>query len=98
MEPEYASVEDFVQFCMDEDRKAFLPGEAQKVAAATHRTIRDIMAEFISYGLHVETHPVATCRGFTSNNHDLYSERNGWRHGHGIGGTSRQMISHQQPT
>jgi len=99
LEPEFGSIGAFVEFLLDDGRETFKPGEAQKIAGHIHRPIKEVMDELTrGYGLKVEIRSTHTPRGFTSNNHDLYSEKNGWRNGCGIGGTSRQMVSHYQPT
>ncbi len=98
VEPEFASIEAFVQFCMDDERDTFLPGEAQKVAAAIKRNLPEVVAELKSYGLTPVTREVKSVRGINSNNHDLYTAKNGWVTGCGIGSTSRHMVSGWQPT
>jgi hypothetical protein len=66
--PEYASVESFAEFLMDEDRKSFLPGEAQAVSISVNRKLADVMAELKSYGFTVGNNALQkTGRGFTSN-------------------------------
>lgn len=92
--PEFASVEAFVQFLMDDERSTFTPGEAQKVAEAVHRPIKEITEEIKGYGFTIQIHRVAEARGINSNNHDLYSAKNGWVMGQAIGNGSRQMVNH----
>lgn len=97
--PEFATVETFVQFLLDDERDTFTPGEAQKIAEATRRPMTEIVEELKSYGLKVSIkHKQAEGRGINSNNHDKYSAKNGWVTGCGIGGSSRHMVSHWQPT
>ena len=97
-EPEFATVETFVQFLMDDERESFTPGDAQKVAQRTGAKLSDITAQLKSYGFKCEIRAKAPeGRGFTANDHDKYTEKNGFIGGCGIGGTSRHMVSHWQP-
>lgn len=73
VEPEYASVESFVEFLLDDDRTSFLPGEAQKVAANTKCGISQIIVELKSFGLSVMTNNVQKeTRGITSHSHGTH--------------------------
>lgn len=71
-EPEYASVEAFVQHCMDDDRTTFRPGDAQKVALRTRATVRAVLDELASFGLQVEVESNRRVRGFTTSSNDRY--------------------------
>lgn len=96
-EPEFASIEGFVEFCMDDERVTFAPGEAQKVAENNGRSVSSVIEELKGYGLTVELKRKAEGRGFTANDHDKFAEKNGWRSGCGIGNASRHMVSGWQP-
>lgn len=66
--PEYASVESFVQYLMDDERAAFFPGEAQAVSIATSRPMQEVVAEIQSYGFKTVVLAVQKItRGFQSN-------------------------------
>lgn len=96
VEPEFESVVAFVSFLLDEDRTAFLPGEAQRVAASEHRSLTKVMAELKSYGLTVALNRHANVRGFTTSSHDRFygpgSEKmhggSGWEQVTGFAGQS----------
>lgn len=66
--PEYASVEAFVQFLMDDDRTTFFPGEAQAVAIATRTEQKNVMAALYDYGFKtVDVRVQKTTRGINDN-------------------------------
>ena len=66
--PEFASVAAFVQFCFDDDKATFMPGDAQKIAANTKRPMQEVMAELKGYGLKCTlNHVQKDIRGCTSN-------------------------------
>ncbi len=97
--PEFESVEAFVQYCLDDERDSFTPGDAQRIAQSIGSTIVAVTTELRSYGLRCVINPKRPeSRGFSANDHDKYSEKNGFISGTGIGGTSRHMVSHWQPT
>lgn len=97
--PEFKSVEAFAQHLMDDDRETFSPGEAQKVAEAIHRPLREVTEEIKSYGFKVQIARVEReVRGFNSNPHDRFTAKNGFVGGCGIGSASRQMVQGFQPT
>jgi hypothetical protein len=52
--PEFASVEAFVTYCMDDERTTFVPGDAQKIAVHTKQTLQKVMIDLKSYGLTVK--------------------------------------------
>lgn len=98
-EPEFESVEAFAQFLTDDERETFLPGEAQKVAEATETPMRLVIDALKKLGFTPKAgEKVTETRGYTSNNHDRYSEKNGWVGGCGIGNASRTMVQKFQPT
>lgn len=68
MHPEFADVESFVQFLMDEDRTTFLPGEAQAVAIRLKKAQKDVTEEIVSFGFQLTTAQNRTPgRGILSN-------------------------------
>jgi len=87
-----ASVEAFVQTLLDNDRTGFLPGEAQKLAIALHRSLPEVIHEIKGYGLTVIINPrQPQGRGFTANDHNLYASLNchggsGWEQVSGFAG------------
>lgn len=93
--PEFETVETFAQFLMDDDRETFTLGEAQKVAENVRQRLAEVVQELTNgYGFKVsELKSRAVVRGFSSNNHDLYSAKNGWVMGQPIGNASRHMAS-----
>ena len=97
IQPEFASIEAFVQFLLDDERNSFKPGEAQKVAEVLRRPMKEVIQEIKDHGFTMEIRRRAEVRGFTSNNHDLFAAKNGWRMGQPIGNVSRQMVS-ENPT
>jgi hypothetical protein len=98
-EPEFESIESFVEFLTDEERTTFPPFEAQKVAENTGMLLKAVVAELKQRGFTPKANEVkAEGRGYTSNNHDRYSEKNGWVGGCGIGNASRTMVQGFQPT
>lgn len=98
VEPEFESVEAFAEFLTDDERTTFVPGEAQKVAEATGMPMRAVVDALKALGFTPKAQEaVKQTRGYTSNNHDRYSEKNGWVGGCGIGNASRQMVQDFQP-
>jgi len=72
-EPEFASVEDFVQFMMDSDRDTFTTSELVKLHLYTgiYNTTLRIMLE--GYGLNLKgVTPQRDVRTFSSNPHDRW--------------------------
>jgi hypothetical protein len=65
-EPEFDTVDSFVQFLLDDGRETFMPGEAQKVAVSMGRSIPEVIEELKSWGFTVGTKPRQNVRGFTS--------------------------------
>jgi hypothetical protein len=73
-EPEFASVESFAEFCMDDDRDSFTFGELQKLRETLLRSPGKIVKDLAGYGLRYEgrAHEKAV-RGFTSSPYTLYA-------------------------
>lgn len=72
-EPEYKSVEDFVDYCLDDERKDFNHVELRALALNTKTSGNKVRAELESYGLSlVERSVVKQTRGFTTNQHDRW--------------------------
>lgn len=67
--PEFSSIEAFLQFCEDDEKTTFLPGDAQKIAAATRQSTSDVVKILVSKGLKVRTNEIKSVRGITSNPH-----------------------------
>lgn len=66
-EPEYQSIEDFVQFCMDDERTDFTHLELRALALNARQSGSKIRTALEAYGLslrHREAHK--TTRGFNS--------------------------------
>jgi len=103
--PEFQGIEALVQFCIDDDRKTFMPGEAQKVSqwcllqGQAEMNIAAVIRELRTYGLTQGINMDAKInenphhRGVTANNHDRYSEKNGCIGGGCIGSGGRQMAT-----
>ena len=73
VEPEFLSVEAFVEFLMDDERTSFLPGEAQKVAANTKSRLSQIIDELKGFGLTIHTNVVQKeTRGINSHSHGTH--------------------------
>lgn len=73
VEPEFMSVEAFVEFLLDDERTAFLPGEAQKVAANTSCSLSQIIEELKGFGLSIHTnHVQKATRGISSHSHGTH--------------------------
>lgn len=72
-EPEYASVEAFVEFLMADDQTSFCVDDVRKLAARTQTSDRKVIDDLKSYGLAMtERVPEKRVRGFTSNSHDRW--------------------------
>ena len=67
--PEFSSVESFVQFCMDDEKTDFSPGDAQKIAKALKMgNHQPIIEELKSFGLKLAVKEATReVRGFSSN-------------------------------
>lgn len=72
-EPEYASAEDFVQFCMDDERSTFTHVELRALAVNTRTSGSKLREELESFGLTLENRAsVKRTRGFSTNSHDRW--------------------------
>jgi hypothetical protein len=93
------SVETFVQYLLDDGQTWTFPGEVQALAGLLSRPYVEVLREIKEYGVEIRLHPRApTGRGFTSNDHDRWTPKNGAVGGYCIGDASRQMVSRHQPT
>lgn len=54
-DPEFMSVEAFVQHLLDDDRDSFLPGEAQKIAVFTGQNLQTVIGQLKDFGLKIKT-------------------------------------------
>jgi hypothetical protein len=71
--PEHASVEAFVQHCMDEERDSYAASDAIAISAATRTMARAVHAELQSYGLRREERAIPRrVRGHLSSSHDRW--------------------------
>lgn len=71
--PEHSSVEDFVQFCMDDDRSTFSHEDLGELAYWLERSRCAVRAELESYGLTLERRPSdSRVRGFTTSSNDRW--------------------------
>lgn len=72
-DPEYSSIEDFVQFLLDDDRTEYTHEELAALNFRTRMPIAAIRKELESYGLKLAHRAVEKqVRGFTSNSHDRW--------------------------
>jgi hypothetical protein len=86
--PEYASIEDFVQEMLDDNRKTFTGTALQALSAVYGVSIHVIRKELEAWGLTLAAAPkVKEVRGFTFNPHNLWQslQHHG---GAGIDGTT----------
>jgi hypothetical protein len=66
--PEYATVETFVQYLMDDERYTFLPGEAQVIAQNTKVSLAVVVKALKDWGFEQKfMEPQKNVRGFSSN-------------------------------
>jgi hypothetical protein len=71
--PEFSSIETFVQFCYDDERKEYSHEELCALNFRTRLLIQKIRAELSKYGLLLATRPIEKhIRGFTTNSHDRW--------------------------
>ena len=54
-DPEHSSVESFVQFCLDDERDSFLPGDAQRIAVKTGDSMESVTSKLVGFGLKLRT-------------------------------------------
>ena len=67
-DPDFASVENFVEFCFDDDRCEFTHGEMHALNVRTGLPVPVIKGLLIGYGLRLKPRPFEkTVRGITSN-------------------------------
>lgn len=72
-EPEFDSVESFVQFCMDDERVSFDHEDLGELAFNLKRARNKVRAELESYGLKLaERAFVKRTRGFTTSSNDRW--------------------------
>jgi hypothetical protein len=71
--PEYLTVEDFVMFCLEDERATFSHTELRALALNTKTSGNKVREELESYGLTLLERPaVKHIRGFTANPHDRW--------------------------
>lgn len=72
-DPEFATVEGFVQFMLDDERDSYTHEELAALNFRTRMPINAIRKELEGYGLKLATRaPEKEVRGFTSNSHDRW--------------------------
>lgn len=72
--PEYASIEAFVEFLVDDDRDSYTSEELQELNFWLHRSVHELRAELAAWGLVLAERPSERkVRGFRSNPHDRWS-------------------------
>lgn len=73
VDPEFASVEAFVESLLDDDRVAFTFPEAEHLAKGTGSSVPDVIRALRDYGLGmVERQEPKQVRGFTTSSHDRW--------------------------
>lgn len=71
--PEYASIETFVQFCMDDERDHFGYEDLQCLNYRLHRPVSEIKEELQSYGLKLRLRATEkSVRGVRTSSHDRW--------------------------
>jgi hypothetical protein len=71
--PEYKSVEDFVDYCMDDERTTFTHVELRALAFNARTSASKVRGELEGFGLKLEVRePAKAIRGFTANPHDRW--------------------------
>ncbi len=71
--PEFASIEAFVEFCLEDERTHFTHQDLRDLAYRLKRSGSKIRPELESYGLHLaERKPEVRVRGFTTSSHDRW--------------------------
>ncbi len=71
--PEYKTVEEFVTFCMDDERTSFDHMELRALALNCRMSGSKIRAQLESFGLALVERPASKqIRGFTANPHDRW--------------------------
>jgi hypothetical protein len=73
--PEYRTVEDFVLYCLEDEKVEFSHLELRAIALNTKTSGSKVRASLESYGLRLADRPVdKTVRGFTANPHNRWIE------------------------
>ena len=73
-DPEFESVESFVDYLLGEDRTSFTLEEVQALQHRLHRSPGKVIADLKGYGLTYEGRPrVREVRGFTAWDNNLYA-------------------------
>lgn len=73
-DPEHASIEAFVQYCLDDERTTFTTADVMAINANARRRLGDIRRELESYGLTMVVRGVPRpVRGVTTSSHDRWS-------------------------
>lgn len=68
VEPEFESIEAFIEHLLDDERNSFSPGEAQKVSKRTGIPLSEVMKELVDFGFRKVVKEVAReVRGVMSN-------------------------------
>jgi len=71
--PEHFTVEDFAQFCMDDEQTTFTAMDVTMICFCTHQRRQDVRKELEGYGLqYIPPKPVKRVRGFSDNPHDRW--------------------------
>ncbi len=96
---EINSMESLIDYLLGEDSTAVMPGELQALSQINHVPLPVLVKLAKEMGLSIalrDKHHEG--RGFHSNNHDRFSEKNGMITGCSIGDSSRFMVAAHQPT
>jgi len=73
IDPEFESIEAFVEFCMDDDRDSFDHEDLGELAFSLKRSRNKVRADLESYGLKLAERPKEKrTRGFTTNSNDRW--------------------------
>jgi hypothetical protein len=71
--PEYASIEDFVEYLLDEDRTSYTHVELVALARSLQLSPSKVRVALDDWGLHLcPRHREQTVRGFTTSSHDRW--------------------------
>lgn len=94
--PEYASIEDFVQYMMDDDRSEYDHEDLKALNYRLQKPLHEIKAELGSYGLKLKQRgPEKKGRGFQSPDHDRWFGP-GSDPTHGGGGAGSKWVPSSQ--
>lgn len=70
-DPEFASVESFVEYLTDDERETFTVEELMELSASVRKTSRVLRADLESYGLRLEPRKeFGRVRGFSMTSND----------------------------